>query len=499
MTTIAPQTAPPVTAPSALADNTPPPGDDLIRRKTQMLVDDGNLKASEEAIEHHGDPKKPVLMGNILTLETSDKSDVIHISQDPNGSLRVKVNEQEYTFNGNNPSPNSSSSEGIQPQFSLHIKSGAGNDNITLAPDVTVDVKIEAGDGDDTVQTEGGNPDIYGGRGNDTIRLGKGGGYVEGNDGDDTIIGGSGHSVMYGNKGNDRLYAGPGPANKKSHLDGGEGDDLLYAGDGHTVINGGDGNDQIVAYANTTAYTGKGSDTVWGNLTKARIYAQSSDYLPGTEQSTITRTEPSEAGKKAFKIVGPDEFKQRVEDDLALLRASPVGRKMLEEMDKAAERNGAPVTIEEDKKGGSSYTFNSSELQKLSEQERKKIPMGDPKRGGIKDGEPGARADQGTINYAQNSILAFENENITSPIVAFYHEMVHAWNGANGTFLPGTAGDPMSPGPANGEPQAVGLPTNAPPFDFDNDPTTPPTSTNPAPFTENALREEMGLPPRMQY
>ena len=57
MTTIAPQTAPPVTAPSALADNTPPPGDDLIRRKTQMLVDDGNLKASEEAIEHHGDPK----------------------------------------------------------------------------------------------------------------------------------------------------------------------------------------------------------------------------------------------------------------------------------------------------------------------------------------------------------------------------------------------------------------------------------------------------------
>lgn len=499
MTTIGTQTAPAVTAPSATADKTPPPSDNLIRQKTQMLVDDGNLKASEEISEYHGSSEKLTRAGNTLTLETSDKSDVIHISQDPNGQLQVTVNGQEYTFNGNKRSPNNPSSEDVPPQFRLHIKSGAGNDNITLAPDVTVDVKIEAGDGDDTVQTEGGNPDIYGGRGNDTIRLGKGGGYVEGNDGDDTIIGGSGPSVMYGNKGNDRLYAGAGPTSKKSHLDGGEGDDQLYAGDGHTVINGGDGNDQIVAHANTTVYTGKGSDTVWGNLTKARIYAQNNDYLPGTEQSNITRMEPSEAGKKAFKIVGSDEFKQRVEDDLALLRSSPVGRKMLEEMDKAAERNGAPVTIGETKSGSSSYTFNSSELQKLSKQEREEIPQGAPRMGGIKDGEPGARADQGIIDYMRSMIVSIGDEDITSPIVALYHEMAHAWNGANGTFLAGTSDDPTSPDLVNGEPQAVGLSTNAPPFDFDNDPTTPPTSTNPAPFTENALREEMGLSPRLKY
>jgi dipeptidase D len=36
-------------------------------------------------------------------------------------------------------------------------------------------------------------------------------------------------------------------------------------------------------------------------------------------------------------------------------------------------------------------------------------------------------------------------------------------------------------------------------FDFDNDPSTPPTSTNPAPFTENSLNHEMGTPLRQRY
>ncbi len=468
-----------------------------------MLVDDGNLKATEENLEYHGDPKKPVLIGNTLKLETGDKADVVHISQALNGQLHVKVNDREYTFNGDKRSSNTPPAEGGPPPLLLHIKTGAGNDNITVDPDVTVAVRIEAGDGDDTVQTGGGDTNVFGGRGNDHIRLGKGISYVEGNEGDDTVIGGTGKSVIYGNKGNDRLYAGPGSTDKTSHLDGGEGDDLLYAGNGRTVINGGDGNDRMIAHAETTIYTGKGSDTVWGNLTKARIYAKNGDRLSGTEQSTITRVEPNDAGKKAFKVVGSDAFKQRVEDDLALLRASPVGKQMLEEMDKAAERNGAPVTIEQGEGGDNVYLFGSSELQKLSAQERKNIPLDDPRRGSIKDGVAGASADLARLFYDPSAILINEDGNMASPIVAFYHEMAHAWNGANGTFLAGSGdprpGHPEEPGVPNGEQQAVGLPTNAPPFDFDNDPTTPPTTTNPAPFTENALREEMGSALRTQY
>ncbi|MBK3438390.1 hypothetical protein JJD70_17580 [Pseudomonas sp. MF7448] len=45
----------------------------------------------------------------------------------------------------------------------------------------------------------------------------------------------------------------------------------------------------------------------------------------------------------------------------------------------------------------------------------------------------------------------------------------------------------------------VGIPTDATPFDFDNNPNTPATNVNPYPFTENALREEMGVPLRDRY
>jgi hypothetical protein len=49
------------------------------------------------------------------------------------------------------------------------------------------------------------------------------------------------------------------------------------------------------------------------------------------------------------------------------------------------------------------------------------------------------------------------------------------------------------------ERQVVGLDTGEAAFDFDDDPRTPPTETNPAPFNENALRAELGLPARLSY
>jgi len=51
---------------------------------------------------------------------------------------------------------------------------------------------------------------------------------------------------------------------------------------------------------------------------------------------------------------------------------------------------------------------------------------------------------------------------------------------------------------SNQELQALGLPTSAAPFDFDHDPDTAPTTTNPEPFSENGLRRELGLPLRLQ-
>ena len=51
----------------------------------------------------------------------------------------------------------------------------------------------------------------------------------------------------------------------------------------------------------------------------------------------------------------------------------------------------------------------------------------------------------------------------------------------------------------NDELQAVGLPCNTEPFDFDKDPATPALPTNPAQFSENGIREELGLPLRKTY
>lgn len=471
------------------------PGPPPIRTNTQMLVDDGYLRVSQKLIEGLKKPEHPETLANILIIETGDKADHIHISQRPDGQLYARINGRDYAFNTFDGRSN-------VPTF-LHIKTGAGDDRITLDPNVTVRVEIEAEDGDDFVQAGGGPTSIYGGRGNDHIRLGSGIGYAEGNEGDDTIMGGTGHAVMYGNAGKDRLYAGSGPASKRSHLDGGADDDQLYAGNGHTVLNGGRDKDLMVGYDQTTFYTGPGRDTVRANALKARIYAQKTDRLIGTQGSTITHVTPTEAGRQAFKIIGPPDFIQRVEDDLELLRASPAGQKLLEALDKAAERNGAPITLENMPLPTNFILFISTQLQAMSEEESNALEDFDPKQGFIKDGVAGAHMDQIKILYNPSLINKIDNEVTVSPIVQLFHEMVHGWNASNGTLLPGlsapTPDEPEHPGPPNFELQAVGLPTDAPGFDFDNDPATPPIATNPAPFTENSLHAEMGNPLRTRY
>lgn len=45
----------------------------------------------------------------------------------------------------------------------------------------------------------------------------------------------------------------------------------------------------------------------------------------------------------------------------------------------------------------------------------------------------------------------------------------------------------------------MGLENTGRPFDFDGDPSTEPTTSNPKPLTENTLNEEMGVPLRMTY
>src|SRR3546814_12446530 len=81
--------------------------------------------------------------------------------------------------------------------------------------------------------------------------------------------------------------------------------------------------------------------------------------------------------------------------------------------------------------------------------------------------------------------------------------MSHAYNGVNGTFLPGTytGPGPDSPTPTrpipNAERQAVGLETTADPYDF-GDGSGPITPNPPAP-SENGLPAGTGLAPRPDH
>lgn len=444
-------------------------------------TNDGNLKVTCE--------------NGTLLLETGEGSDTIVIDQYANGCLNVNVNGTAYTF------PATYTAEGKQQAVELHIKSNGGNDIISISPWVTLKTIVESGDGDDYVQAGGGDTRLFGGRGNDILWLGSGTGYAEGNEGDDTLIGGTGNNALYGNDGRDWMYAGPGAANKQSHMDGGAEQDQMFAGNGHTVMNGGRGDDQMYGNDRTTFYTGEGSDSVRSRNSSDLIYAKRSDKLDVAAGTNVTYVKPDHSGEQAFTFKGTPRFIQRVHDDLDLLRSSPAGQQLLAKLDRAAQ-NGAPISVRASETDENYHTFYSHQLTELRKQGKLPENDEDSAYGYIHNGVPGSRADKGKVYY--NPSFVHDTAPLVSPpVIQFYHELIHAKNGAEGVRLPGTQQEQVPGLPCekvfNDERQTIGLSTTAPAFDFDNDPATPPTSTNPAPFTENALNQEMGKPLRRYF
>ncbi|QLG91696.1 hypothetical protein HZF02_06840 [Pseudomonas yamanorum] len=378
----------------------------------------------------------------------------------------------------------------------LHIKSKGGDDKIRIDPNVDVTVTVEGGRGRDKIEALGsGNTHVYGGAGDDDITLGSGVGYAEGNNGNDNLKGGTGKSVMYGNNGNDRMFSGPGSKGTFSYMDGGKGKDVIVSESPFNLVHGGPDEDLMIGKAPTTFYTGRGRDIVLSAFAGDKIYADAGDRISRIPGSTLKQVTISNAGNKGLNIEGSEKFKQRTQDDLEFLRNSPTAQKVLTELDKAAKRNGSPVNIKETLEGSPNYSFVNDFTKKMDSELKdydgieETAPLGF-----ITNNVSGSVATDANIHHNHK---IFFNDDDTPPIVGLFHELAHAYNGANGTLLGGTtpAGEDAFPEP-NLERQAIGLETNAPAFDFDNDPATPLTTTNPKPFTENALREETGFPLR---
>ncbi|MEN4903271.1 M91 family zinc metallopeptidase [Luteimonas sp. TWI1416] len=399
-----------------------------------------------------------------VVFTTGSGDDDVGVSQRDDGTLDVTVNDESYEVR---------LGEGQE----LTLRTGEGNDTIKVAPNVDVNIVVDAGQGDNDVLVEGnGDNRISSGDGDDLIRVtGSGRNDIHTTGGSNEIHGGSGVNVIYGGDGSDTIHAGTGT----NYIEGGRGDDVIHGGGEFDIISAGRGDDTIhVGEGRTTVYAGDGQDTIEGAHAQTTVYAEVSDLVnaaTGAKPTVVNVEIDNSAGDRGIAVKGSDAFVQRMQSELDFLRASPNGQQMLAEFDKAAETKGNSVTIQElsNEDNGYAQTFSND--------------------ADIVNGRPGAGGDV-TISYNPS----FHMDAFPAPSVVLYHEMSHAYNGVNGTFLPGTyrGEGPDSGQVPNAERQAVGLETSAQPYDFDG---TGPITHNPIHLTENGIRRELGLPDRPSY
>ena len=100
---------------------------------------------------------------------------------------------------------------------------GAGDDRLTVAANVDVDITARGGAGDDV---------LIGGTGDDNFDGGSGDDFLSGRDGRDYLKGGSGKDTLLGGNHRDVLVGGSGD----DYLDGGKGIDKNNGGSGDNTV-----------------------------------------------------------------------------------------------------------------------------------------------------------------------------------------------------------------------------------------------------------------------
>ena len=407
-----------------------------------------------------------------LVFTTGGENDRVGVSQRDDGTLDVDINGASYEVR-------------LADGQELTFRTGGGNDVIEVASNVTVNIVADTGEGDDTIEIAGsGDHRIDAGDGDDHVDLSRSTGRndVFGGSGDDTILGGSGVDVIHGGDGNDSIDGGAG----RNYLEGSAGNDTIHSRGIGDMVSGGLDDDTIHAASGAgSIYAGAGNDTIEGAGDRTTVYAEAGDVVnaaTGT-RPTVVNVEIDPTVGSSVTVQGSDAFVQRVQADIEFLRASPNGQQMLAEFDKTAATKGNSVTIKELSNEHNGYAMPAKDG----------ATWGDVQ---ITNGVAG-RGVETDIRYNPS----FHMDAFPAPVVVLYHEMSHAYNFSNGTMQPGNYSGPdaVDRGISNSERQAVGLETTAPAYDFDGDPSTPPTTANPHHLTENGLRGELGLPDRPSY
>ncbi|MFJ4396505.1 M91 family zinc metallopeptidase [Pseudomonas sp. NPDC089396] len=204
---------------------------------------------------------------------------------------------------------------------------------------------------------------------------------------------------------------------------------------------------------------------------------------PGDERFAAPLEPPFDTlANSTFEVAGSDTFKQAVDNHLIFLRHTHCGQQLLAEL---ARRSGIKITETE---GVTQFevhvTDPTDEDHHLQRNSQGQWVAGWPAEGG---------------NLALN-LTRSDSDNL--PLLDFYRCLCEAYNAFNGTTMPDSIAtetyDLRLIQVARANLQAIGLAAGIS-YDFDNDPSTPPTETNPSQFTENGLRLELGLQPRHYY
>lgn len=172
----------------------------------------------------------------------------------------------------------------------LNIDGQADNDTISAADANIGDVRLRlnGGNGNDTITGSRNNDTINGDNGDDSLIGGLGNDLFDGGEGDDTMAGDGGNDTMLGNIGNDSAQGGDGDdvvfGNFGNDTLGGDaGNDTISGGFGNDVLNGNSGDDLLAGGQDDDKLLGgSGSDSLDGDTGDDTLRGQSdNDFIKG--------------------------------------------------------------------------------------------------------------------------------------------------------------------------------------------------------------------------
>lgn len=418
-------------------------------------------------------------VGDQVVIDAGAGADQVAVQVDPfTGRLVVVVNGERRTFD-----------RGTQ----LVLRTGEGDDQVFMAESLAVGVTVLGGTGHDRIRSGAGADRLLGGTGDDRVESGAGADFIslgDGNDygysftGDDVITGGAGRDVIYGGAGHDRLSGGE----DDDYLEGGTGNDRLGDVAGDDVLSGGRDDDALFGGAGEDVLiAGLGADSLDGGRGDDSVYGEAGrDSAVNAPLDSVT-IDPG-AGNDYVNISGDEEFRQRIEDDLDMLRSIPTGAEMLRSLDDVHEDTKA-IAADWPILGGIAYGGDTVTIDEYDENNGRARYRG---------------ADWIALDLDITVNPRYPGGYDGVPATVLYHELAHTWDYSHETRRDGNYDgvdaidndEIYEDGVPNSERQAVGLP-----IDHDDDPDTPEVidPDHPLVYTENGLRDELGLARRDHY